>query len=347
MTATSLYETFVDRMRQMVDALPRESAGVREQRRLLETLDRDAYWLNVDQAKAQVLKLEVAPLMRYLPGVDLATATFEIHCLECITALLRNETDKAVKIARTIREDVIRLPVEHPEVEPIAEAVQERYSEDWCDTVTVDEVLAIWDAFRDVMQHRLTEPTTIISLDLADAVKERWVEVGPHGDRFEVTEYQDKVIERVRDLAAAGGAVTKVASDEPITDAELAELQDQLNQPELFASEEALRKAWRAPHASLVAILRHILGVEALETREAAINGAFSSFLRTKNYLQAEQLTFVRLFARRLIDVGTVGEADLYEAPFTDLAADPTSLLPADDLEELFDIATKLGLPDA
>jgi type I restriction enzyme, R subunit len=190
------------------------------------------------------------------------------------------------------------------------------------------------------MQYRQAEPTTVITLDLADVLQEqRWIEVGPDATPFEITAYQHQVTERVQELAASSPVFAKLARGEQLDADELDQALAMLNQPDLFADEEALQRAWRAPHASFVSIVRHILGVAPLVSREDAINAAFSAFLADKSYLQADQLTFVRLFVRRLIDAGRIVLADLYDHPFTTLTTDPEKLLPLGDLDEMLVLA--------
>lgn len=338
---TDLYGDLVGDMREMIRALPMESAGVRERRRLIEAVSRDHYWDTIDTAKFQVLTLEVAPLMRYLSGVDLNEASFEIHCLDALASLLEGDLDGARRAAAAIRDDVIRLPVDHPDVSPQRTYVEEQCSEDWLDALDVADLLDLRRRLRPLMRHRQPEPTTVITLDLADVLQEqRWIEVGPDALTIEVTEYRRRVAERVTEMVASVPEMAKVARGEVLDDRELAELAAALAAPDLFADEKALQRAWHAPHASLLAIIRHLLDVEPLVSREQAIQAAFSAFTRDKSYMQADQITFVRLFVRRLIDAGRVDTGDLYDHPFTTLTTDPEKLLPAGDLDEMMLLAT-------
>jgi type I restriction enzyme R subunit len=346
--ATLLYAQLIAEMRQMIAALPIESAGVRERRQLIEAVSRDSYWLTIDEAKQRVLSLEVAPLMRYLADVNVAETTYDIHCLDAIAGVISGDGAAASAAARTLREDIIRLPVDHPDVAPAREAIVARYEEDWCDAVSLDELLELRRSLGPVMRHRLPEPMHLITLDLADVFREqRWIEVGPDARRIEISEYQQQVIARVQELAGSDPLFAKIAAGDPLDDDELAAVAAALDVPDLYASEDALQRAWRAPQASTLAILRDILGIERLPTREDTIGVAFNAYVMAKGYLNADQLTFVRLIARRLIDAGHVDMSDLYEAPFTDLTMNPEGLLPGDDLDELLGLAAQYSSPKA
>lgn len=344
-TPQALFEQFVSDLRAMIADLPIDSAGVREVRRLVEQVRDDRFWYGLDARKYDVLALEVAPLMRYLPAVSLAEATFQIHCLDAIAALLDGDTDRATAAARLIREDIIRLPVDHPDVEPRAALVREHWDEAWPALVDLERVERV-RGLADVMSLRQTDPTHVITIDLADAFAEqRWVEVGPDATPIDITEYQAAVVERIEHLASEDPAFRSLRQGEVVSDADLDRGRLLLAEPDLFVTEDALRRAWRAPHATWLEIVRHVLGVEPLQSREDAIQAAFASFIASKSYLRSEQLTFVRLVARRLVDAGTLSRADLYDHPFTALTTDPEALFLADDLDDMIAIAVTLGAP--
>ena len=51
----------------------------------------------------------------------------------------------------------------------------------------------------------------------------------------------------------------KIATGEPLTDQDVAAVEALLDQPDLYITEESLQAAYRAPHGSLVTLLRHAL----------------------------------------------------------------------------------------
>ena len=55
---------------------------------------------------------------------------------------------------------------------------------------------------------------------------------------------------------------------------------------------------------------------------------------------------FVRLFARRLIEVGSVTRADMYEEPFVRLSAEERRL-PGAEIDLLLDLAAKFEVASA
>lgn len=324
---------------EMVGQLPSESAGVREHRALLESVRRDEYWKDLTQQKRQLLTLEVAPLMRFLPGVDLQAATFRAAVLEFVIAHLSADRVAANDRASELRDSVTRLPVAHADVAPHEDVIRAVGNESWPENATLEDVLALRD-LEPLMKLRLREPTHVITLDLADAFQERrWLAVGPEAKEFDVADYRSKVEQHVRELAAQHPAMLKLTTAQPMSEGDVAAIESALNQPDLYITEETLKEVYDAPHGSLLSLLRHALGIEELQPREDAIKAAFEAFIVEKAYLNPEQILFVRLFAARLVQAGRVEEADLYEQPFTLLAADSRRELPEDDFAQLFELA--------
>lgn len=192
------------------------------------------------------------------------------------------------------------------------------------------------------MRHRLPEPQHLIHLDLDDAFQEqRWVVVGPEASEFAADEYRERVEAEVRELAERHPAFLRLAVSEELSDRDIAAIEELLNQPTLFITEATLRAAYLAPHGTLVSLLRHALGIEELPSRSDAIRSAFEAFISEKGYLGPDQLVFIRLFARRLTQVGRIEAADLLEEPFVRLGVDPARQLPSEDVEALFALAAQ------
>lgn len=324
---------------QMIAQLPLESAGVREYRSLVETIQKEAFWTKLSPKKFDLLNLEAAPLMRFLASVDLDASTLEARCLEFI--LLRLEGKDNSSLAGDIVASLGQLPRTHPGVSSRISDLDKVTSEGWLASAANQEILDAVALFATLMKYRLRDPSHIITLDLEDAFQhQEWVQVGPDAKAFEMGTYRAEVEKVVRTLAQEHPAMQKLANGKPLSEADIAAIEDALNQPELFIDEESLKKAYRVPSGSLVALLRHALDIEHLPDRDDLIREAFETYVTEKAYLQANQLSFIRLFAVRLIKAGTISEGDLYSEPFTRLG-DPTTYITDDELKELFDLAAK------
>jgi len=322
-TRDDLAEKWLDEVRAMIAQLPKESAGVREHRKLIEDVNQEFFWDDLTQSKQQLLSLEVAPLMRFLPSVDLPGISYRSRVLELVLAITSNEEDKVKTIAEGLRDDTVRLPLDHPDVAASAERVRRLRDDQWLAVTTLDDIAAL-EALADLMRHRVREGRHIITLDLEDSFQEKkWIMVGPEATEFDAAEYREKVEARVRELAASHPAMLKLTTGQPLSDGDVTAIEEALNEPVLWVTTESLKKAYEAPHGSLLQLLKHALGIEKLQPREEAIKTAFESFISEHSYLDPEQILFVRLFASRLVQAGRIERNDLLDQPFTLLSADP------------------------
>lgn len=335
----ALTAEFTGTARALIDALPIESSGVRESRELVLTVRGDTWWQALTDGKHQLLALEVAPLMRYLPNVDVPAVGFISSGLEAVIGLAGGDAAAAESAARRMQESMARLPRQHPDVAPHEELIKSALDASWPSSAELDDSLAVL-ALADLMKLRESESSHIIHLDLDDAfLEQRWINVGPEGEAMDLDEYRAKVEERIRELAAGHPAMLKLATDQPLNNGDIQAIESALGEPGLFITEDTLKTAYRAPHGSLVSLLRHALGVEELQPRADAVKAAFEGFLKGKGYLDADRIFFVRLFAARLAEVGKIEESDLLEQPFTLLNSAGIAPVDPEDLQEMFTLA--------
>lgn len=279
--------------------------------------------------------------MRYLPSVDLDGMIFSSWCLEATLCLWASDRARATAFLEDIRASVLHLPIDHPDLESVKAYLNKVRDKNWSAEAKPDEILELRAQLSQFMRLRQPEPQYILEVDIDDAFQEQqWIVVGPAAKEFEVETYRKEVEGKVRALAENDVAMQKIAHGAPITPKDLQHVERLLNKPELYVTEETLRTAYDAPQGSLVALLRHALGIEHLPRRKDAIRAAFEAFVANHGYMEADKIRFVRLFAERLISLGKVGPGDLYDKPFSVLGP-PDRLLPEKDLEELLWIAAR------
>ena len=183
-------------LRTMIAALPTDSSGVRQEQAVVDHVSVDRFWQRLDDAKYRLLTTQVAPLMRYLGGLDLARLAFDSRCRALTSALLDNDGDAVDHAAVQIADDIARLPVGHPEVSTRAALVASRRDERLVAALSPDEVLALAATLGPLMSLRLSDRQPILRLDLEDAFAEqRWLTVGPDAQEYDVATYRTLVEE--------------------------------------------------------------------------------------------------------------------------------------------------------
>ena len=133
----------------------------------------------------------------------------------------------------------------------------------------------------------------------------------------------------------ADGIVAKVRSGEPITAADMGELQRVLVAAGIGDTDTFTQASERAGSFGL--FIRSLVGLD-----RAAAKRTFNKFLDDKRY-SPNQITFVNLVIDYLTEHGTIEPGRIYDSPFTGIAPEgPEAIFPKDDVDEFFDIVRHL-----
>jgi type I restriction enzyme R subunit len=336
---------FTTEVRQMIGRLPLDAAGVRENRRAIEEVEREAYWVTMPPAKWLHLEHTIAPLVRHLP-IDVAETAFSIRCLDFVIAELRGDADSAEQRAEAVRNDLLRLPVDHPDIRPVDTMVRASYSDGFATALTVEDALTIRDELAEFMALRLREPSNVITLDLDDMIEEQrqWIPVGPDGQHRQRAAYRDQVETWLKAQTPDLPPLERLAAGVKPGPDDLHELRTAIYVDDVWITEDSLRGAYQAPHGTLTSLLRHALGVELLPTRSDAIRDAFDAVIAARAIIDQDQANFVRLFARRLAASDRIDREQLFAEPFTRIAPDPEVLFSSEDVDDLLSLAAAFEL---
>jgi type I restriction enzyme R subunit len=146
-----------------------------------------------------------------------------------------------------------------------------------------------------IMKYKRTDQREIIEFDLDDQVIERkWIEFGPNGEGEYVHIYKEKVEKRIKELADKEQAIVKIRNDEPVNDHDLEALENTLNGPELYITEDKLREAYSQPSGTLVQFIKSIFGKYKFKSQEDQIAESFDAFIIAHNY-NTDQTRFLRV----------------------------------------------------
>ncbi|MDE0216099.1 MAG: restriction endonuclease subunit R, partial [bacterium] len=133
----------------------------------------------------------------------------------------------------------------------------------------------------------------------------------------------------------ANEIVAKVRSGQPITPADIHELQRVLVAAGIGDTDTFAQASQRAGSFGL--FIRSIVGLD-----RAAAKQAFARFLDDKRYTR-NQIEFVNLVIDYLTQHGTIRPGRIYESPFTAVAPQgPETIFSTPDLDELFNIIQHL-----
>jgi len=105
-----------------------------------------------------------------------------------------------------------------------------------------------------------------------------------------------------------------------------------------------LRRVYNHRNAQFLQFIKHILGIEKLETFPETLSKAFDAFIAQHNYLNSRQLEFIHLLRTFLVEKGEVYKKDLVAAPFTRIHPDGIlGVFNKKEIEEIVEFAQNLA----
>jgi type I restriction enzyme R subunit len=177
-------------------------------------------------------------------------------------------------------------------------------------------------------------------------IDRKWIEFGPEGEGDYAANYKEKVEKKVLTLAETHPALKKIKNDTPISDEDLIDLEDTLNGPELFISENNLRKAFNQHYGTFIQFIKSILGKYKFPDAEELINGSFNTYVVERNNrsaLSAEQIRFLRVVKNIFAQKKHIEYNNLFDPPFTQFGTDAaTRLFSEEELLEIINIFNEI-----
>ena len=329
-----------------IDALPRDSVTVRENRHLLDRVLSDLFWENID---TDFLIKEIAPLLRYTDHVNYLEYSFLLKCEKLELALLTADKERQLVLKDSIKEDLKLLPMTLRVVKVHEDAVYRASSDAFWDTINRQSVDFMKRELVPIMRYRRKAERRLVELDLDDAIIERrWIEFGPGREGEYVHIYREKVERRIYELAEKDPTIIKLKQDDEISVEDIERLEETLNSPELYINEENLRDAYRQPEGSFTQFIKMILGTFEFPTAEEKIAESFDAFIVRKNFFNADQTRFLRVVKSVFLEKARRQEAlalaDLYEEPFDAFGEEAADhLFKKEELEEIVEFFNKLS----
>ena len=309
----------IAKLRLQIAALPKESVVIKEAATALARLEEENFWISPTHAKLEFLRAEIKPLFRTVSEADFKAMRFEKDLLEYSLALLNEDKEQADTLKEGIVEQISELPLSVSFVkqeEALIRAAQTSHY--W---VKADE-----DAFDDMVTKlgplmKFREQTTgqdQTHLDLADELhKKEWVEFGPQHEAVSITRYREMVEALIVELTEHNPILLKIKNGEAVSADEATELAELLHDEHPHITEALLRQVYKNRKAHFIQFIRHILGIEVLQSFPETVSAAFDQFIRAHTTLNGRQLDFLGLLKNFIVERERVEKKDLINTPFT------------------------------
>jgi type I restriction enzyme, R subunit len=331
-------------MRRDLADLPANNVLVQEAAEHLATVGEDAFWEKLGVDDLHFLRVFVAPVLRARSGADFKAMRFETEVVELATALLSDNQDAFEAIKESVVVQVSELPLTVNVVAVEQELIEEVQRAHWWATPTDGKLRELVTRLAQLMKFRQTRRDPMMKLDLDDlvAIKE-WVEFGPDNERMSTAAYRAKVEDYIRNLARENPILLKILQGEDVSEEEVGALGDLLAADDPFVTEDLLRKIYDHRKARFLQFIRHILGLEMLESWTETVTRAFDDFIAGHTTLSFQQVRFLRTLRTFILQTGRLSKKDLIGAPFTQIHPKGIrGLFQPGEIEEILRLAERL-----
>jgi type I restriction enzyme R subunit len=303
-------------LRKQIAQLPLDSYGVKRAYPQIEEAWNDSFWNFMTPQKIEMLRVRVAPLLRHVPGVDVAEATFTSKVERLKYQILTDKVQPAT--VESITEDVSRLP-DFVAVKPACREAIELCLSPRLEKARPTELSGVIDALADQMRYRREQVNTLLELDLRDVIDSRgYITLTEGGERIYVREYRARVEARVLEVVETHPTMQLIREGREVSDDDLIALERTLRQQlgggNLQLSTANIHKAFGWKVGSLLAFMRHLLELDRLPDYEAIVARRFEEHIAAHSYT-ADQIRFLRAVQSVFLRKRQLALADLYDEP--------------------------------
>jgi type I restriction enzyme R subunit len=237
------------------------------------------------------------------------------------------------------------LPDELNVVRPKLALKEKVLSRSFWEGVSFEDSQMLVSELAGLMKYMAPESRKTIVLDMDDVIRQRkLIEFGPDARQEYVKVYKEKVEDRIKRLADEHPAIVKIKEDEVLTEEDLRSLEETLNSPELYITEDVLQKVYEENKGTLVQFVKNILGLYKFPDPEDRIRDAFNTYVieNNKEY-NADQLNFIRTVQTVFAKKKHIEFTELFDAPFTNFGINaPMPMFTEDELKDFINICGSL-----
>ncbi|HUG23260.1 DEAD/DEAH box helicase family protein [Piscinibacter sp.] len=316
-------------LHRQVVAMNLDNFVVRPHRRVVEKYAKPESWTKLPADARAELSHEVAGLPTELDPENEEAKRFDLLALRLQLTLLRHEPgfeglrDRVREIAALLEEkDAI------PMVRAQMPLIQEVQTDEWWQDVTVPMLETMRRRLRGLVQFIDKRQRKPVYTDFEDLIGDETAVMLPG---FSVGTNEAKFRSKAQAFLRQHldhVAIAKLYRNRPLTAADIAELERMLIESGIGAPEEIGRASKEAHGLGL--FVRSLVGLD-----RGAAKDAMAGFIVGKA-LSANQLEFINLVVDHLTAHGVMDPAQLYESPFTDIAArGPDELFEPAQVDEL------------
>lgn len=307
------------KLRKQIDSLPQTSVVMLEAKFELQRLEEGNFWTHLSADRIDFLRSVVKPLMRTISDSDFKAMRFEKDIVEVSTAHLLQEKEKFEALKESIIEEISELPLSINIVAKEEDLIRQSQTNQYWATITEDKFDDLIVKLGPLMKFRESVvPLGPAKFNLKDLVySKEFVEFGPQHEAIGIARYRELVEERVKELVKGNPLLQKLQHGQELTGAEAERLAEQLYSEHPHITVDLLRRVYNHRRAQFIQFIKHILGIEVLESFPETVAKTFDEFIAAHSYLTSRQLQFIDLLRSYILERGDLQKKDLIQSPFT------------------------------
>jgi type I restriction enzyme R subunit len=317
---TDIVASEIVKLRKQIDSLPQNSILIMEAKNELQRLEDENFWIKLTEEKIEFLRTVVKPLMRTISGEDFKAMRFEKDVVEISLVGLIDDKEKFETLKDSLVEKISELPLSVNIVAREREIITDAQGNKFWSTISEDKYDQLIIKLSPLMKFidSRVSPLGPAKFDFTDiTTKKEFVEFGPQNEAVSIAKYREMVEEKIKELTSINPILQKIQKGEPISEEEANELANELHEENPHITIDLLRRVYNHRKAQFIQFIRHILGIEILESFPETVAKSFDSFIQNHSYLSGRQLQFLDLLKSYILDKGEIQKRNLIESPFT------------------------------
>ncbi len=319
----SIQDTILEeskRLQKLIALLPKNSIVIKDNSKVVSKVNNLDFWENINSENIDFLKAEILPLMRTVSGVDYKAMRFEKDILEVSLAKMQNEAEKYDMLKDALIERISNLPLSLNIVAKQQELIKDAQRNHYWSNIKENDFNNLIDKLSPLARYIDSRDTNLgpskFNFEDELATKEM-VEFGPQNEAVSITRYKEMVEEKIRELTESNPILQKIIGGNAITKEEVETLAHELHEENPHITIGLLQRVYQNRKAKFLQFIKHILGLEVLETFTESVASAFDDFITEHNYLSSRQLQFLDILKKYILEKGNLEKKNLIESPFT------------------------------
>jgi len=321
------------KLKVQIATLPQNSVVIKEARYELQCLEDENFWNNLTEDKLEFLKTVVKPLFRTVADTDFKAMRFEKDIVEVSLERLKGDHvpyskpfspndvifPKYETLRLSIIEEIGELPLSVNVIAKQEQLIRQAQTNYYWATISEEKFDELIEKLVPLMKYRESViPLGPAKFNLKDiTIKKEYVEFGPQHEALSIAKYRELVEQKVNELVLANPILQKLKEGLEISEDEAEQLAEELHDEHPHITIDLLRRVYNHRKAVFIQFIKHILGIEILQSFPETVSKGFSEFIAAHSYLSSRQLQFLDLLRTFIIEKGELKRKNLIESPFT------------------------------